>query len=334
MAYQVTLMPGDGVGPEIMEATRAVLEATRLSIDWQEVPVGERAIHESGMPLPPAVFKSLAKTRCALKGPIATPIAGGFTSANVTLRKQLGLYANLRPARSLPGVKTRFGDVDLVVVRENTESLYSGVEHKVAPGVIESLKIITWEACSRIAKFAFDFAEKNERKKVTAVHKANIMKLSDGLFLEACQRIAKRHPNIQYDEVIVDAVCMKLVINPQQFDILLCENLYGDIISDLCGGLVGGLGLVPGANLGRKSAIFEPVHGSAPDIAGKGIANPTAMMLAAAMMLRHLGEQSAGDRIEAAVIKALQSKKASTPDVGGSGTTQSFTRAVLRALKE
>jgi isocitrate dehydrogenase (NAD+) len=334
MAHSITLMPGDGVGPEITEATLAVIEATGLEIDWQEVQVGERAIKELGMPLPPGVFKSLAKTKCALKGPITTPIGGGFTSANVTLRKQFGLFANLRPARSLPGVKTRFGDVDLVVVRENTESLYSGVEHRVAPGVIESLKIITWEACSRIAKFAFEFAERNGRKKVTAVHKANIMKLSDGLFLEACQRVAKRHPQIEYDEVIVDALCMKLVIDPHQFDILLCENLYGDIISDLCGGLVGGLGLVPGANLGKKTAIFEPVHGSAPDIAGKGIANPTAMILAASMMLRHLGDQAAGDRVEHAVIKALSNKRAATPDVGGRGTTQSFTKAVLKALAE
>lgn len=325
-------MPGDGVGPEITEAMLAVIEAAGLRIDWREVPVGETAIAESGMPLPPEVFKSLAKTRCGLKGPIATPIGKGFTSANVTLRKQLGLYANLRPSRSLPGVKTRFGDLDLVVVRENTESLYSGVEHKVAPGVIESLKIITWDACSRIAKFAFDFAERHGRKKVTAVHKANIMKLSDGLFLEACQRVAKKHPNIVYEEAIVDAVCMKLVINPQQFDILLCENLYGDIISDLCGGLVGGLGLVPGANLGKRAAIFEPVHGSAPDIAGKGIANPTAMILAAVMMLRHLGEQAAGDRVENAVIKALQNKKAATPDIGGRGTTESFTKALIKAL--
>lgn len=332
MTYSITLMAGDGVGPEISEAALAVIDATGVSIDWQEVPVGQRGIEEAGMPLPPAVFKSLAKTKCALKGPIATPIGTGFTSANVTLRKQLGLFANLRPARTLPGVKTRFGDVDLVTVRENTESLYSGVEHTVAPGVVESLKIITWEACARIAKFAFEFAERNGRRKITAVHKANIMKLSDGLFLEACRKTAKRHSTIEYDEVIVDALCMKLVIDPQQFDILLCENLYGDIVSDLCGGLVGGLGVVPGANIGKKSAIFEPVHGSAPDIAGKGIANPTAMILAAAMLLSHLGEQTAAERIQNAIIKTIGNKRTATPDVGGRGTTQSYTKAVVRAL--
>jgi len=332
MTYRITLMPGDGVGPEITAATLAVIEAAGLSIDWEEVPVGERGIEQAGMPLPPEVFKSLAKTKCGLKGPIATPIGTGFASANVTLRKQLGLFANLRPARTLPGVKTRFGDVDLVTVRENTESLYSGVEHQVAPGVVESLKIITWDACTRIAKFAFTFAQANGRRKITAVHKANIMKLSDGLFLEACRRVAKKHPQIEYDEVIVDALCMKLVIDPQQFDILLCENLYGDIVSDLCGGLVGGLGLVPGANIGKRIAIFEPVHGSAPDIAGKGVVNPTAMILAATMLLHHLGEHTVADRIQDAVVKALKNKRVATSDVGGKGNTRSYTKAVVQAL--
>lgn len=326
-------MPGDGIGPEVTRAAVRVVEAAGVKIAWDEVEVGKQAVERYGMPLPAAVFRSLARTRVGLKGPIETPVGEGFPSANVALRKQLNLYANLRPVKSLPGVATRYPEVDLVIVRENTEDLYAGVEHRVAPGVVESVKIITWEACTRIAKFAFEYAERTGRKKITAVHKANIMKLSDGLFLAACQKVARRHPKIRYEEMIVDALCMKLVLDPTQFDLLLCENLYGDIVSDLCSGFVGGLGLVPGANLGSRGAVFEPVHGSAPDIAGKGIANPAAMILAAELMLQYLGESRAARRIRLALVEVLKDKRAVTPDIGGTGTTESFTGAVLAELE-
>jgi isocitrate dehydrogenase (NAD+) len=309
-----------------------VVEASGAKILWDKVEVGSSAVKRHGTPLPAEVFTSLTKTRVGLKGPIETPIAKGFPSANVALRKELNLYANLRPVKSLPGVKSRYDNVDLVVVRENTESLYAGVEHTVAPGVVESVKIITWEACTRIAKFAFEYAERMRRTRITAVHKANIMKLSDGLFLQASRKIAKRYPKIRYDEVIVDALCMKLVVNPNQFDILLCENLYGDIVSDLCSGFVGGLGMAPGANIGARGAVFEPVHGSAPDIAGKGIANPAAMILAAELMLHHLDETKAARKIRGALLTVLSHKKALTPDLGGKGTTETFTAAILRAI--
>ncbi|HWP59389.1 MAG TPA: isocitrate/isopropylmalate dehydrogenase family protein [Candidatus Acidoferrales bacterium] len=332
MAHRVTLMAGDGIGPEVTAAAVEVVEASGAKIVWDEVEVGASAVKKYGTPLPANVFTSLGKTKVGLKGPIETPIARGFPSANVALRKELNLYANLRPVKSLPGVKSRYENVDLVVVRENTESLYAGVEHTVAPGVVESVKIITWEACTRIAKFAFDYAARMGRKRVTAVHKANIMKLSDGLFLEAARKVAKRYPKIRYDEVIVDALCMKLVVNPNQFDLLLCENLYGDIVSDLCSGFVGGLGMAPGANIGLRGAVFEPVHGSAPDIAGKGIANPAAMILAAELMLQHLGERKAAAKIHRALLAALRTKKALTPDLGGKGTTRSFTDAILAHL--
>ena len=332
MVHRVTLMPGDGIGPEVTRAAVRVVEASGAKILWDRVEVGSPAMKRHGTPLPAEVFTSLAKTRVGLKGPIETPIAKGFPSANVALRKELNLYANLRPVKSLPGVKSRYDNVDLVVVRENTESLYAGVEHTVAPGVVESVKIITWEACTRIAKFAFEYAERMRRKRITAVHKANIMKLSDGLFLQASRKIAKRYPRIHYDEVIVDALCMKLVVNPNQFDILLCENLYGDIVSDLCSGFVGGLGMAPGANIGARGAVFEPVHGSAPDIAGKGIANPAAMILAAELMLHHLDEARAARRIHGALLLVLNHKKALTPDLGGKGTTETFTAAILSAI--
>jgi isocitrate dehydrogenase (NAD+) len=309
-----------------------VVEASGAKIQWDEIEVGAPAVKKHGTPLPVDVFTSLAKTKVGLKGPIETPIAKGFPSANVALRKELNLYANLRPVKTLPGVKSRYENVDLVVVRENTESLYAGVEHTVAPGVVESVKIITWVACRRIAKFAFEYAERMARKRITAVHKANIMKLSDGLFLEASRKIAKRHPKIRYDEVIVDALCMKLVVNPNQFDILLCENLYGDIVSDLCSGFVGGLGMAPGANIGSRGAVFEPVHGSAPDIAGKGVANPAAMIMAAELMLNYLGEKKAAIKIHKALLKVLKNKKVLTPDLGGRGSTETFTNSVLQAL--
>jgi isocitrate dehydrogenase (NAD+) len=330
--HRVTLMPGDGIGPEVIRAAVKVVDAAGAKILWDEVEVGALAVKRQGTPLPANVFTSLARTKVGLKGPIETPIAKGFPSANVALRKELNLYANLRPIKTLPGVKSRYDNVDLVVVRENTESLYAGVEHTVAPGVVESVKIITWEACTRIAKFAFDYAERMGRKRITAVHKANIMKLSDGLFLEASRKIALRHPKIHYDEVIVDALCMKLVVNPNQFDILLCENLYGDIVSDLCSGFVGGLGMAPGANIGSRGAVFEPVHGSAPDIAGKGIANPAAMLMAAELMLYHLGEKNPAEKIHHALLRALRNRKVLTPDLGGKGNTETFTNAVLKAL--
>jgi len=335
LTHRVTLMPGDGIGPEVASAALEVVAASGAQIEWDEVMVGQPAIKEFGTPLPDAVLRSLKKTRVGIKGPVTTQVGKGFPSANVTLRKQLDLFANLRPVLSLPGVKARYKNIDLVIVRENTEDLYAGVEHRLTPGVVGSMKIITWDACTRIAKFAFEYAVERGRKKVTAVHKANIMKIADGLFLEACRKIAKRYPPIEYEEVIVDALSMKLVVNPYQFDILLCTNLYGDIISDLCAGLVGGLGVVPGANFGKRGAVFETVHGSAPDIAGRGIANPTAMILAAELMLRHLGESAAADRIHDALINVLSSrrKKSLTPDIGGSGTTQGFTEALLAAMR-
>jgi isocitrate dehydrogenase (NAD+) len=332
MVHRVTLMPGDGIGPEVTRSAVRVVEASGAKILWDEVEVGSSAVKKHGTPLPAEVFTSLGRTQVGLKGPIETPIAKGFPSANVALRKELNLYANLRPVKSLPGVKSRYDNVDLVVVRENTESLYAGVEHTVAPGVVESVKIITWEACTRIAKFAFEYAERLRRTRITAVHKANIMKLSDGLFLEASRKIAKRYPKIRYDEVIVDALCMKLVVNPNQFDILLCENLYGDIVSDLCSGFVGGLGVAPGANIGLHRAVFEPVHGSAPDIAGKGIANPVAMILAAELMLHHLGETRPARKIRGALLKVLKNRKVLTPDLGGTGTTDTFTAAILKVI--
>jgi isocitrate dehydrogenase (NAD+) len=278
------------------------------------------------------VIASIRRNGVALKGPVATPIGSGFESVNVRLRKSLDLYANLRPVRNLPGVHSRFGDVELVIVRENTEGLYSGLEHEVIPGVVESLKIITEKASTRIAQFAFDYAMKHGRKKVTAVHKANIMKKSDGLFLDCFRRIAATYPDIQHDEKIVDNLCMQLVMNPQQFDILLMENLYGDIVSDLAAGLVGGLGLVPSGNIGETAAMFEAVHGTAPDIAGKNVANPTALLLSAVMMLRHIRERAAADRIETALHRVLKERRTVTRDIGGTASTSEFADAVIAAL--
>jgi len=294
--------------------------------------VGDHAQEKSGNSLPDDVIESIRRNGVALKGPVATGIGTGFTSVNVRLRKALDLYANLRPVRNLPGVASRFGDVDLIVVRENTEDLYAGIEHEVVPGVIESLKIITEKGSTRIAAFAFDYARTFGRKKVTAIHKANIMKKSDGLFLDCFRRVAVGYPDIQHDEVIVDTACMKLVMDPRQFDVLVMENLYGDIISDLAAGLVGGLGVVPSANLGKEAAFFEAVHGTAPDIAGKNLANPTALLLSAIMMLRHLGENHAASRIEAALNKVLTTREKTTRDLGGRASTTEFTDAVIAAL--
>ena len=330
---RVTLIPGDGIGPEVTAATLGLLEAAGAQIEWVErkaqPTVGRRREDEQADP----VVSSILETRVALKGPLTTPVGGGHQSINVALRKALDLYANFRPVKKLPGVRTHFEGVDLIVVRENTEDLYAGLEHVVIPGVVESLKIITERASTRIARFAFQYARQARRKQVAAVHKANIMKLSDGLFLDSVRKVAREYPEIEYREVIVDNCCLQLVMKPQQFDVLLLENLYGDIVSDLCAGLVGGLGLVPGANLGEHCAVFEAVHGSAPDIAGQGAANPTALMLSSALMLRHLGQNEAADRLERALHSVYAEGHYLTRDVGGSASTDEFTRAVIGALQ-
>lgn len=328
----VSLIPGDGIGPEVTEATVRVVDALGLGIQWEPLEAGGEVAVKYGAVIPEHVFASIQKNGVALKGPITTPIGGGFVSANVTLRKKLGLYANLRPALSIPSVKTRFEEVDLVVVRENTEDLYSGLEHIVVPGVVESLKVITETASLRIARFAFEYARSHGRRLVTAVHKANIMKLSDGLFLECARRVGKDFPEIEYSEIIVDNLCMQLVTDPNPFDVLLLENLYGDIISDLCAGMVGGLGVMPAANIGPDIAMFEAVHGSAPDIAGRGIANPTALMLSAVMMVRHLGHDEAADRMEQAVLGVLADGKVRTPDLKGTATTMEYAEAIVAKL--
>src|SRR5438876_5118997 len=332
MAHRVTLIPGDGIGPEVSASVLRIVEAAGVDIDWEQYIVGGHAQDLAGSSLPDEVIESVRRNGIALKGPIATPIGTGFESVNVRLRKILDLYANLRPVRNLPGIPSRFGNVDLVIVRENTEGLYSGLEHEVVPGAVESLKIITEKASTRIAVFAFEYATKYGRKKVTAVHKANIMKKSDGLFLQCFRKVAVNYPTIEHDEKIVDNLCMQLVMNPYQFDMLLMENLYGDILSDLAAGLVGGLGVVPSGNLGEKAALFEAVHGTAPDIAGKNLANPTALLLSAIMMLRHIGERAAGDRIESALNRVLGERKTLTRDLGGKATTTEFTDAIIRAL--
>src|SRR5688572_20086229 len=328
MTHQVTLIPGDGIGPEVSAAVLRIIESAGVQIEWERFIVGGPAQDLQGASLPDAVIESVRRNKVALKGPVATPIGGGFESVNVRLRKILDLYANLRPIRNLPGVESRFGDIDLIIVRENTEGLYSGLEHEVVPGVVESLKIITEKASTRIAIFAFEYARKFGRKKVTAVHKANIMKKSDGLFLQCFRKVALDYPEIERDEKIVDNLCMQLVMNPYQFDMLLMENLYGDIVSDLGAGLVGGLGVVPSANIGETMALFEAVHGTAPDIAGKNLANPTAMLLSAIMMLRHIRESAAADRIEKALNKTLTDRKTITRDLGGSSSTTEFTDAL------
>jgi isocitrate dehydrogenase (NAD+) len=333
MAHTITLIPGDGIGPEVTRAVVQILEATGLAVKWESYSAGVTALAEHGVTLPPALLDSIRKNKVALKGPLTTPIGEGFTSVNVGLRKALDLYANLRPVWNLPAVKSRFQDVDLVIVRENTEDLYAGLEHTVVPGVVESLKIITAVASTRIAKFAFEHARRNGRQKVTAVHKANIMKLSDGLFLDCARKIAKDYSDIEYEERIVDAACMHLVMHPEKFDVLLLPNLYGDIVSDLGAGLVGGLGVVPAANLGVDDVgVFEAVHGSAPDIAGKNIANPTALLLSAVLMLRHLREDAHADRVMAALNTVLTAGETLTNDLGGSATTTAFADAICAAL--
>lgn len=335
MAHKITLLPGDGIGPEVTQAAVRAIEATGVEIKWESMLAGSQALEDSGDVLPEAVLDSLRTNRVGLKGPITTPIGKGFSSVNVSLRRALDLYANFRPARALPGVETPFADrgLDLIVFRENTEGLYSGLEHEVVPGVVESLKIITEKASTRIAEYAFAYAKKAGRKRISAIHKANIMKLGDGLFLRCAQDVAKRYPEIEYDELIIDNTCMQLVIRPEQFDILLMENLYGDIVSDLCAGLVGGLGMVPGANIGDECAVFEAVHGSAPDIAGQNVANPTALMRAGAQLLDHIDEQQAAQRLRNALEQVYAEGKTLTRDVAGQAGTGEFTDAVIAAIK-
>jgi isocitrate dehydrogenase (NAD+) len=328
----ITLIRGDGVGPEVAEATVAVLEASGAPLRFEEAVVGREAEKASGDPLPASVLDVIRRNRVALKGPVGTPVGKGFASVNVRLRQALDLYVNLRPVKNLPSVASRYTGVDLVIIRENTEDLYSGLEHTVVPGVVESLKIITEAASTRIARYAFEYARSHERRRVTAVHKANIMKLSDGLFLDCFRRVAESYPDITADDRIVDALCMRLVMNPESFDVLLLENLYGDIVSDLAAGLVGGLGLVPGANLGHDVAIFEAVHGTAPDIAGQGKANPTALLLSSILMLQHLRFDEIARRVEQALLDTLAAG-VRTADLGGSASTQAFGKAVADRLR-
>ncbi len=331
-AHTITLIPGDGIGPEVTNAVLRILAASGVSIEWERHDAGVTAFERTGRALPATLIESIRRNKVALKGPVTTPIAEGFTSVNVGLRKSLDLYANLRPVWNLPGVPSRFGGVDLVIVRENTEDLYAGLEHEVVPGVVESLKIITERASTRIAEFAFTHARRHKRQTVTAIHKANIMKLSDGLFLECARAVARAYPDIRYDEKIVDAACMHLVMDPGKFDVLVMPNLYGDIVSDLCAGLVGGLGVVGAANLGTDIAVFEAVHGSAPDIAGKGLANPTALLLSAVLMLRHIDEGQAADRVMQALGRVLDEGLARTRDLGGTTSTLGFADAVCQSM--
>jgi isocitrate dehydrogenase (NAD+) len=333
MTYRITLIPGDGIGPEVTAAAQRVVDAAGLQIRWQIAAAGQAALDTEGMPMPAGTLDLIRNTDATLKGPTATPSGIGFRSVNVELRQRLKLYANYRPARSLPGVPSHYENVDLIVVRENTEGLYSGLEHEVVPGVVESLRVITEPASERIARFAFETARRQARKRVTCVHKANILKLSDGLFLRTCQRVARAFPDIAFDDCIVDATCMKLVMNPNSFDVMVMENLFGDIISDLASGLVGGLGLTPSANVGYNAAVFEAVHGSAPDIAGKGLANPTALILSAVLMLRYLKEKVAADRIEQAVRRVFAAGQFLTGDLGGKASTGQFVEALLAEMK-
>ncbi|MBI3750816.1 MAG: isocitrate/isopropylmalate dehydrogenase family protein [Chloroflexi bacterium] len=333
MAHRVTLIPGDGIGPELAEATRRVMDASGIEFEWEVVEAGEACIAQYGTPLPEYVLESIRRNGIAIKGPITTPVGGGFRSVNVSLRQALGLYANLRPARSMKGLDTRYQDVDLVIVRENTEDLYAGIEHMVGKDAAESIKIITRYASERIARFAFEYAVANGRHKVTAVHKANIMKLSDGLFLESCRTVAADYAGrIEFEDRIVDNMCMQLVQKPELYDVMVLPNLYGDIVSDLCAGLVGGLGVAPGANIGEHGAVFEAVHGSAPKYAGLNRANPTALILSGVLMLRHLGHPEAAARVEAALREVVAEGRATTADMGGPAGTSQFADAIIEKL--
>src|SRR5438876_633839 len=333
MKHTITLIPGDGIGPEVAANVVRVIEAAGAEVEWETHYAGAQALEKLGDTLPADLLESIKRNGVALKGPITTPVGKGFTSVNVGLRQALDLYANLRPVRALPNVPCRYPELDLIVVRENTEDLYSGIEHVVVPGVVESIKIITEKASTRIAQFAFEYSRREGRKKVTAIHKANIMKLSDGLFLDCFRNVAKDYPEIQADDKIIDNACMQLVMRPEQFDVMLLENLYGDIVSDLCAGLVGGLGLVPGANIGELGAVFEAVHGSAPDIAGQGIANPTALLQSGILMLKYLGEREAAIRVENAMLKVFADGKVRTRDIGGTAKTAEFANAIISAMK-
>lgn len=331
--HKITLIPGDGIGPEIVAATVRMIEATGVDIEWETHIIGAQALEKFGTTLPDPTIDSIKTNKVALKGPLMTPVGKGFTSVNVGLRKALDLYANVRPVKALPNVPCRYPELDLVIVRENTEDLYAGLEHVVIPGVVESIKIITEKASTRIAKYAFEFAVTQNREKVTAMHKANIMKLSDGLFLECFYNVAKDYKDVIADDKIIDNACMQLVMRPEQFDVLVLENLYGDIVSDLCAGLIGGLGLAPGANIGEQGAVFEAVHGSAPDIAGQGIANPTAIMMSGLLMLRHIGEMDAADRAEKALMDVFREGEIRTRDLGGTASTAEFATAIIEKLK-
>jgi isocitrate dehydrogenase (NAD+) len=333
MSHVITLIPGDGIGPEVSAAVVRIFKAAAVDVEWDRHEAGVNAFKRYNQSLPVTLLDSIRTNRVALKGPVTTPIAEGFTSVNVGLRKALDLYANLRPVSNLPGVQSRFTNVDIIIVRENTEDLYAGLEHQIIPGVVESLKIITEKASTRISEFAFEYARANGRRTVTAIHKANIMKLSDGLFLESTRKVSKEFIDIAYDERIVDAVCMQLVMRPEKFDVLVLPNLYGDIVSDLCAGLVGGLGVVPGANIGKESAVFEAVHGSAPDIADKNLANPTALLLSALMMLDYIGERERAERIRGALTRVLTAGAVRTLDLGGTASTTEFTDAVCREIE-
>ena len=332
MPHCITLIPGDGIGPEVADAAKRVLAGTGVNIEWDIQQSGLQALEESGDALPDSTVESCRKNGVALKGPTTTPVGKGHVSANVRLRRALDLYASIRPAKSMPGVVSRYEDLDLVVVRENTEDLYSGLEHEVVPGVVESLKVITRAASERIARFAFEYARRKKRRLITAVHKANILKLGDGLFLESVRTIAREFEEIEYNERIVDATSMQLVQDPSQFDVLLLPNLYGDIVSDLCAGLVGGLGLVPSGNIGENIAIFEAVHGTAPDIAGQQLANPTALLISAVFMLRHLGEDETAERVMGALYQVLKKGRIRTCDIGGTATTTEFAEAIAAQL--
>jgi isocitrate dehydrogenase (NAD+) len=334
MSHVITLIPGDGIGPEVTEAVLRILNASGVHIEWERHDAGVLAFKKHKVSLPAELLESVKRNKVALKGPVTTPIGEGFTSVNVGLRKALDLYANLRPVQNLAGVQSRFENVDLIIVRENTEDLYAGLEHEIVPGIVESLKIITERASTRIARFAFEHARRLGRKRVTAIHKANIMKLSDGLFLESTRKVSREFLDISYDERIVDAACMYLVMHPEKLDVLLLPNLYGDIVSDLCAGLVGGLGVVPGANLGLDAAVFEAVHGSAPDIADQNLANPTALLLSALLMLDHLGEHQRAERIRGALTRVLQDGRIRTRDLGGTATTTEFTDAICKEVEK
>jgi isocitrate dehydrogenase (NAD+) len=332
--YKITLIPGDGIGPEVANATKRLIDASGVKITWDIQDAGENMIKEYGTPLPEAVKESIRNNKIAIKGPITTPIGTGFRSVNVALRKEFDLYANVRPAKTYKGIPSRYENVDIIIVRENTEDLYAGVEHMIGEDAAESIKIFTRKGCERIIRYAFEFARREGRKKVTAVHKANIMKCTDGMFLNIAREISKDYSDIEFEDMIVDAMCMNLVQTPENFDVLVLPNLYGDIVSDLCAGLVGGLGVAPGANLGKDIAIFEAVHGSAPTIAGKNLANPTAMMLSGVQMLRYLGETEAADRIEKAISKVLEEGKSVTHDLGGQLGTSEYTDKIIQTLSQ